>query len=176
MAKRFTSTEIWSEDWFLEMPAEYKLFWYYMLSECDYAGLFKVNLRSFCGLNGVDISSEKALVYFNSGKDRITVVNPSVWYIEDFFVFQYGTTVNLNNRLHIGIEKLFNKFDLKMTSIRGVKEHFDSVKDKDKDVLVKHKKNEHGKNNKFSGNFKSQGEEVLARRFNEGIADLDGNG
>ena len=43
MAKRFTSTEIWNEDWFLDMPAEYKLFWYYMLCECDHAGLFKVN-------------------------------------------------------------------------------------------------------------------------------------
>ena len=26
MAKRFSATEIWDEDWFLDMPNEYKLF------------------------------------------------------------------------------------------------------------------------------------------------------
>lgn len=164
MAKRFTSTEIWEEDWFLEMPMEYKLFWYYMLSTCDHAGLFKVNLRSFCGLNGCQIDADKAVEFFNNGKNRIRVLNKSVWYIEDFFVFQYGTTVNTNNRLHASIEKLYNKFDLNLTSIRGVKDHIDGVKDKDKDKdinTVKHKKTENGKH---FVNFKAQGEELFADR------------
>ena len=86
MAKRFTATEIWSEDWFLDMPMEYKLFWYYMLSTCNHAGFFKVNLRSFCGLNGVNLTSTKVLEYFNAGKQRIRVVNNSLWLIDDFFV------------------------------------------------------------------------------------------
>lgn len=166
MAKRFTSTEIWSEDWFLDMPAEYKLFWYYMLCECDHAGLFKVNLRSFCGLNNVKIDADKALEYFNKDKDRVRVVTKSVWYIEDFFVFQYGTTVNINNRLHASIEKLFIKFDLKMSSIRGVLDYIDGVKDKDKDKdsLVKQKSSDNGK--QFS-NFKTQGQDLFAKRDKE---------
>lgn len=136
MAKRFTATEIWGEDWFLEMPSEYKLFWYYMLSTCDHGGLFKVNLRSFRGLVGVEISSETALEHFNNSKQRIRVVNNSVWLIEDFFVFQYGTTFNPNNKMHESIEKLYLKLDLKMTSIRGLKDLKDRVKDKDKDKEI----------------------------------------
>ena len=134
MAKRFISTEIWDEDWFLDMPPEYKLFWFYMLSNCDHAGLFKVNLRSFCGLNGVKIDSNAALEYFNKGKQRIKVLeNQQVWLIEDFFAFQYGTTFNPENRVHASIEKLYLKYDLKMTSIRGLTDLKDRVKDKDKD-------------------------------------------
>jgi hypothetical protein len=131
MAKRFTATEIWEEDWFLAMPNEYKLFWFYILSNCDHAGFFKVNLRSFCGLLGVKIAQDKALAYFNSGKDRIKVVNEGVWLIEDFFVFQYGHTLNLNSPLHQGVEKQYIKYNLKLTSIRGLKDLKDRVKDKD---------------------------------------------
>jgi hypothetical protein len=172
MAKRFTSTEIWSEDWFLEMPIEYKLFWYYMLSECDHAGLFKVNLRSFCGLNEVKISSDDALKYFNSGKDRVRVVNKSVWLIEDFFVFQYGTTINLNNRLHESIEKLYTKLDLKLSSIRGVLDLIYGVKDKDKDKVI-YKKGKDKKNGTEIRNFKAQGEELFAERISRGLQEPD---
>lgn len=133
MAKRFTATEIWNEDWFLDMPMEYKLFWYYMLSTCNHAGFYKVNLRSFCGLNGVNLTSTKVLEYFNAGKQRIRVINTSLWLIDDFFVYQYGSTLNPNNRVHASIVKEYLKHGIELTSIRGLKDLKDGVKDKDKD-------------------------------------------
>ncbi len=137
MAKRFTATEIWSEDWFLDMPSEYKLFWYYMLANCDHSGLFKVNMRSFCSLNEVKLTPNKAIEYFNAGKDRIRIVSESIWLIEDFFVYQYGTTFNPNNRVHESIENLYERQKIKMTSIRGLIDLKDRVKDKDKDKDIK---------------------------------------
>ena len=89
MGKRFTDTNIWGEDWFLEMPNEYKLFWYYMLCNCDHAGIFKVNMRSFCSLNEVKLTSNKVLDYFNNGKQRIRELQSNVWFIEDFSVIEY---------------------------------------------------------------------------------------
>lgn len=133
MAKRFGSTEIWNEDWFLEMPAEYKLYWYYMLAKCDHAGLFKVNVKVFCTTNGVTLTSKIALEYFNADKERIRVISESVWYIEDFFVFQYGDALNLNNRVHESISELYKRQNIELTSIRGLKVLKDRVKDKDKD-------------------------------------------
>ena len=117
MAKRFTATEIWKEDWFLDTPIEYKLFWYYMLSNCDHAGLFKVNLRSFCGLMEVKLTPNKVLEYFNAGKQRIRVISESVWLIEDFFVYQYGTTFNWNNRVHESIGELYKKNKIELNNI-----------------------------------------------------------
>lgn len=133
MAKRFTATEIWKEDWFLDMPIEYKLFWYYMLSNCDHAGLFKINIGSFCRLNEVKLTSKKAFEYFNVGKQRIREVSDSVWFIEDFFVYQYGTTFNWNNRVHESIGEIYKRNNIEIKSIRGLLDLKDRVKDKDKD-------------------------------------------
>jgi len=133
MSKRFTDTEIWGEDWFLDMPNEYKLFWYYMLSNCDHSGIYKVNMRSFCSLNEVKLSSSKILEYFNNGKQRIRVLQDNVWFIEDFFVYQYGETFNTNNRVHESIKRVYERYNIDLSSIRGLKDHKDRVKDKDKD-------------------------------------------
>lgn len=141
MAKRFVSTEIWDEDWFLDMPVGYKLFWFYMLAACNHAGLFKVNIKRFCGVNEVKISQQEALTFFNNGKERIRVISDSLWLIEDFFVFQYGTTLNSNSSVHFSIEKAYNQANINLTSIRGLRDlkvrDKDKDKDKDKDIIKK---------------------------------------
>jgi hypothetical protein len=158
MAKRFSDTKIWDEDWFLDMPNEYKLFWFYMLAQCDHAGLFKVNVRSFSGLLGVSVTPSKVIEYFNTGKDRVRIVNQSLWLIEDFFAFQYGQTFNPNNKMHDSIEMLYLKANIKITSIRGLKDLKDRVKDKDKDK----KKGGVGENKKQQGvKFTETGDGVV---------------
>lgn len=172
MAKRFFSTELWNEDWYIEMPIEYKLFWFYILSNCDHCGLFKVNLRSFCGLHMIKLNSEDALKYFNSGKDRIRIVNQSLWLIEDFFVYQYGTTLNLNNRVHESIKTRYDNIGIKISSIRGLKDLKDRVKDKDKDIdkestlVGKRTKGGYGGKDLIRGEFFSDAENAL--RMNDG--------
>lgn len=133
MAKRFTSTEIWNEDWFIEMPLEYKFFWFYILSSCDHSGLFKINLKMFCTLHNVQIDQEIAIELFNKGKKRIRKVNGSMWLIEDFFLFQYGKRLNIHNTVHMSIKEQYNKYGVELGSIRGLTEVSERVKDKDKD-------------------------------------------
>lgn len=120
MAKRFASTEIWKEDWFLELPNEYKLFWFYILSTCDQAGFFKVNTKSFSLIAEVKISEDVALEHFNKGKKRIRKVNGSIWLIEDFFKFQYGQKFNILNKMHLGIGKIYDEHGVKLDTLRGV--------------------------------------------------------
>lgn len=133
MAKRFISTELWAEDWFLEMPLEYKFFWIYITCHCDHAGIFKVNLRSFCSLNEVNINSSDAIKYFNSGKQRIRIISESVWFIEDFFKFQYGEVLNPKNRVHESIKNIYEQYNISLGSIRGLNEVKEGVKDIDID-------------------------------------------
>lgn len=165
MAKRFSSTEVWEEDWFLDMPNEYKLFWYYMLSMCDHAGIFKVNLRSFCGLLEVKVTSSSALSHFNAGKQRIREISDSVWFIEDFFAFQYGPQFNPKNRVHESIEKQYEKHGIALSSVRGLLDLKDRAKDKDKDkdsIDLTDKVEKNGKN--VATNFKAQPEVLLFNR------------
>jgi hypothetical protein len=92
------------------------------------------------------VTPTDALSFFNAGKDRIRVVNQSVWLIEDFFVYQYGHTFNPNNKVHDSIERLYLKHGIKMTSIRGLTDLKDRVKDKDKDIDKEIKKGGVGEN------------------------------
>lgn len=136
MAKRFSSTEIWDEDWFLDMPDNYKLFWFYMLAKCDHAGIFRVNLTKF---NRTLIDKKKvlpltAIHHFNNGKERLRILAENKWLVEDFFVFQYGETFNPNSKVHDSIQNLYNQSNIKMTSIRGLRNLKERVKDKDKDI------------------------------------------
>lgn len=146
MAKRFSSTEIWKEDWFLDMPNEYKLFWFYMLSNCDHAGLFKVNLRSFNNLLEVKVNEQKVLELFNHEKARIRIISLKLWLIEDFFYFQYGGIINKKNKMHVSVLEIYNKHNINLLSIRGLEQvkescstgqeqDTDRVKDKDKDKV-----------------------------------------
>lgn len=133
MAKRFTDTEIWKQDWFLDLPIEYKMLFFYIKDNCDHAGIFKVNLRSFSLLNEVKVDPKTALEYFNSDKERIRVLAHDKWFIEDFICFQYGMKLNINNRVHKSILDVLNKLEVKIDSIRGLKEVNHTLKDKDKD-------------------------------------------
>src|ERR1700677_5402744 len=136
MAKRFFASEIWEEDWFLEMPNEYRWFWFYMLAKCDHAGIFRVNLRSIRGKIEADLSPSRALTLINVDKQRVRVLKDNVWLIEDFFVFQYGPKFSPKNRVHASVAEIYEKHGVNLTSIRGLLVPTDGVKYKDKDKGV----------------------------------------
>ena len=120
MAKRFAATEIWEEDWFLELPIQYKLFWFYILSACDAGGFFRVNVKTFCVLNNVEIDTDTAFEVFNKGKKRLRKVNGSMWLIEDFFKFQYGHKFHPESKVHSGVEKIFRNHGVDIGSLKGI--------------------------------------------------------
>ena len=133
MPKRFTGTEIWDEDWFIELPKDYIIFWFYIKDKCDHAGMFKINVKVFNAIYNAQIDSEIAFELFNKGKKRLRKINGSMWLIEDFFSYQYGHTLNVNNRVHSSVKDVYDKHEVKLGSIRGLKEVKEGVKDKDKD-------------------------------------------
>ena len=123
MAKRFTDTEIWNDDWFYELSPEYKLFWFYIKDDCNHAGIWKPKTRSFAALSDVEINLENALEYFNMGKNRIRVLNSGHWLIEDFFLFQYAERtklINLNNRVHKSVFDTYMSMCVPLSTIRGI--------------------------------------------------------
>lgn len=153
MAKRFFASEIWEEDWFLDMPNEYKQYWFYMLAKCDHAGIFRVNLRTFRGLIEVNLSSNRALELINTGKQRIRVIKEDVWLIEDFFVYQYGPKFSIKNRVHLSVAAIYEKHGIDLTSIRGLIVPKHGVKDKDKDNEEVESREEKGGMGEKEGNW-----------------------
>lgn len=100
MAKRFTDTDKWKDEWFCNLTATQKLLWFYICDECDGAGVWKVNLKlaSFC--IGVEVVTAD-LAAFEWGKRIIDLGNGRLW-ITGFLKFQY-TTLSPKNKAHIGM-------------------------------------------------------------------------
>lgn len=133
MAKRFTDTNIWQEDWFLAMPQDYMLFWGFITDSCDHAGIWKPNKVVFEKLSGGQVDLKKALSFFNHEKDRVVVLENGRWFITGFIPFQYGEVLNLASRMHHSVYDLLRINRVKLGLIRPQIEVIDRVKDKDKD-------------------------------------------
>jgi hypothetical protein len=131
MAKRFTETTIWDDDWFYELSPEYKLFWFYIKDNCNHAGIWQPKIRAFKASTDTDIDINKAFEYFNYKKTRIRLLENGRWLLEDFFLFQNGHMLNLKNRVHKSILDQFLDNGILPSSIRGL----DKIKEDDKNVF-----------------------------------------
>jgi len=131
MAKRFTATEKWQDPWFCSLTTQDKLFWLYLLDNCNHAGIWQVNWP----LVKFHIKGYR----FNPAtfEGRIKSVNHSKWYISKFVDFQYGN-LNPSNRAHQSVLSLIEKEGASKGLASSLLGAMDKDKDKDK-VKVKYK-------------------------------------
>lgn len=141
MAKRFTDNEKWKDAWFMDLPAKYKLFWLYILDECNHAGVWKVNFKVASFYIGEHLEHSEVKRILN---DRITIIDDKYWYIDKFIKYQYKCDVsglNVKNNAHLSIINILNEYDLfkPLTSpLLGVMDKDkDKDKDKKKDLIIK---------------------------------------
>jgi len=140
MAKRFTDNEKWKDAWFMDLPSKYKLFWLYLLDECNHAGIWKVNFKIaiFHIGENLEYSEVKRMLDL-----RIEVLNDEYWYIKKFIKYQYKADIkelNTKNKAHESVLKLLNEwtyFKPLTSPLLGVKD-----KDKDKDKYIMYNKDD----------------------------------
>lgn len=127
MAKRFTDTAKWNEDWFLDLSNSHKLFWIYICDNCDHAGIFKPNKRMFELIVGDRIDITDFLSIVNGDKIRIIELENGRWYLTGFISFQYGGKLNVNNRVHKSILSVLTKNNI--TWVDDVKPQLELLED-----------------------------------------------
>jgi hypothetical protein len=91
MPKRFTETKKWDDPWFAELPSKYKLFWLYLLDECDHAGVWKVNFRKANFMIGESLEQAEVMRYLSG---RVSKIDESYWIVDKFIDFQYNGLKN----------------------------------------------------------------------------------
>jgi len=74
MAKRFTDSEKWKKPFIKKLPMQYKLLWFYLLDDCNHAGVWQVDL---------EIASLR-IGYKLNLKDSITALNDKIKVFESF--------------------------------------------------------------------------------------------
>lgn len=132
MPKRFTATEKWIDPWFCSLTPINKLFWIYLLDNCDHAGIWKVNWP----LVKFHLWEEKIDPELFSG--RIIVLSSDKWYIPKFIEFQYGE-LNETNNTHKSVLKILEKegvFEGLDSPLAGLQyKGLDKGLDKDKGIV-----------------------------------------
>lgn len=113
-----------------QLPAEYKLFWLYLIDDCDIAGIWHVDFEVAEIRLGIKLSEEKALRFY---KDKVVVFDSGTkWFVQDFISFQYGQ-ITPKNKMYNPVSLILSKYNMMghLSPIYGVK---DKDKDKDKDI------------------------------------------
>lgn len=164
MPKRFTDTEKWRKKFIKNLSPEYKLFWFYLLDDCDYAGIWHVDFEIAQIRIGMEIDQSEVRKIF---KEKIIEFDDNEkWFLPDFIDFQYGE-LNENNRAHASVIRILKKYKLyknkeHISPLEGAKEkdkdkEQDKDKDKEKEIFDEARKiypgNKRGLDTEFS-NFK----------------------
>ena len=140
MAKRFTDTDKWKKQFIKGLPLEYKMFWLYILDECNHAGIWHVEFDLVQLRLGITLSEKKALGLFNANCARVVVFdNGNKWFVPGFIEFQYGK-LGEKNKAHKSVIDLLSRYDL----LKHLNKNKPPVcpldgamdKDKDKDIYL----------------------------------------
>lgn len=92
MAKRFTDTEKWRDEWWGSLSNDYRMIWLYLVDSCSIAGIWK---KDFRGLNfncNTNITEDDFLKVFNG---RV-IDKGSFFFIPKFIRFQNPKGLNSN--------------------------------------------------------------------------------
>lgn len=85
MAKRFIDTSLFSDEWFMELTKEGKLVWIYIITNCDHAGLFKVNKK----LMEFQLGFKCYPTVTEQLGNRIVTVTEQLLFVPKFVKYQY---------------------------------------------------------------------------------------
>lgn len=109
MAKRMFDTDIWKKRWFRVLPPDIKNVWFYLLTMCDHAGIYNVDLDIMGIFIGAEIDEGRVMKYLG---DRITVLdNGNKWFIPTFVEFQYRKLSDKNS-IHRSVIDRLKRHDL----------------------------------------------------------------
>lgn len=162
MAKRFTDTTKWDDDWYLGLPPKIKCAWDYLCDNCDGTGVLKISLSLISFRIGETITKEDLNIHFG---ERIFWISEDKLWVVGFIAFQYKT-LSIKNHAHRGIMANIIRLvdglplnDRQMTLIRGWKESLLTLKEKEKEKEKENSEKRYGEkpisdSEKFENRFK----------------------
>lgn len=127
MAKnRQLNDGIWDQDWFLDLPNDYKVFYLYLVSRgCDHAGIWTVSRRM-----QQQVTNNK-LIHFEDfinavNKDeiggesmqRIVVLDKYKWFIPQFVFDNYQGKYQPKLRPHVSMLKILTFYKIDLTLVK----------------------------------------------------------
>jgi len=131
VAKRFTDTGKWKKKWIRELNPDMKLFWFYLLDNCDHAGIWEVDIDLASFQVGVKLDEARILKVFNR---KIVPFKDGKWFVPKFIEYQYGE-LNENVNAHKSVIKILKKYGLNKKNQQLPNSSSGTVQDKDMNMV-----------------------------------------
>ena len=128
MAKRFIDTGLFRKKWIRQLDPNMKLFWIYLLTDCDHAGIWDVDVERASFQIGVELDESTILNTFNR---KIVPFKDGKWFVPKFVDYQYGE-LNENVNAHKSVINLLTKYGLYVDN-QLLPNSSSTVKDQDQD-------------------------------------------
>ena len=129
MAKRFTDTDKWKDEWYLELSKDNKLVWSYLCDNCTNAGRWKKSFKHLNFCCDTSLSEKDIKEIFNS---RI-VDCEAYFFIPKFLKFQYPKGLNSDKPAIIAVRNEVLDYNLISIVKKQLGNDYLIIKDKDKD-------------------------------------------
>jgi len=135
MAKRFTDTDKWKDDWYMGLSNDYRIIWQYICDNCTGAGRFKKNFKllNFCCNTSIDEKEFKKIF------DGRAVDMGDYFFFPGFLKFQYPRGLNSDKPAIISVKHEVLLYSLLEIVKKSLGNDYLIVKDKDKKRLDKDK-------------------------------------
>jgi len=124
MSKRFTDTELYDQDWFLELPPRLKCAWEYLCKRCDTIGIWRIGVRKMSNDIGEAVLLEELTKHF-----KAIVIDEDRLFLPGFVPFQYGDPLGRlspTNKYHRNIAEKLRSMGLPLPEFRTVVSKEDS--------------------------------------------------
>jgi hypothetical protein len=125
MAKRFIDTKIWDKAWFRRLTPKNKLFWIYLLTRCDHAGIWDADWEAAEFLIGEWVDYDELPTEITAKMEYIK--GDDQYFIPKFIEFQYGI-LKPNSKPHLSVIKRLTQKGL----MKGIESVYVTLKAKDK--------------------------------------------
>ena len=137
MAKRFIDTGIFDDNFFMNLSPEGKLFFLYLITKCDHAGIIDLNLQLTEFQIGIKGLAKGFLTLREQLGNRLIFLCENYFFLPKFIKFQYPNGLNMSVKAHESVIKRLIEFDLfdleKQTVRQELRNSYLTVQDKDKD-------------------------------------------
>lgn len=115
MTLRYTDSNKFRDKWYMSLTPIQKCIWEYLVSECDHAGIYEVNLRLMSAQIGSEIKEED--IDFFVKQRKVFWITKDKLFIPNFVLFQQRikslTELNIKNRCHKSIIDELEKHDVR---------------------------------------------------------------
>ena len=139
MSKRFIDTNLFNDEWFCELTKDCKLFFLYYITQCDHAGILRLNKR-LCkfqtGINDLD-------TVIKEFENCILTVKEGLYFMPKYIKYQYPDFPKSNVKQQDGALKILKELNLwdeennsYLTLNKELINSYDNDNDNDNDIVI----------------------------------------